>query len=61
MKKLIVLAIIAVGLYSCQQPSKIGFVDNSELVNEYQEKKDLEERMKGKIEAYQKRKDSIVL
>ena len=40
MKKLIVLAVAALGLYSCQQPAKIGFVDNTELVNEYQEKKD---------------------
>lgn len=59
MKKLIVLAIVALGLYSCQQPSKIGFVDNSELINEYQEKKDLEARMKTKIENFQKKNDSI--
>lgn len=59
MKKLIVLAVAALGLYSCQQPAKIGFVDNTELVNEYQEKKDLEELMKGKIEKFQKKNDSI--
>ncbi|WP_420571224.1 OmpH family outer membrane protein [Kordia sp.] len=59
MKKLIVLAIAALGLYSCQQPAKIGFVDNSELVNEYQEKKDLETKMKTKIENFQKKNDSI--
>jgi len=59
MKKLIVLGIIALGLYSCQQPAKIAFIDNSELVNEYQEKKDLEAKMKVKIENFQKRNDSI--
>lgn len=59
MKKIIVLAVAALGLYSCQQPTKIGFVDNSELVNEYQEKKDLEARMKIKIEKFQKKNDSI--
>jgi outer membrane protein len=59
MKKLIVLAIVALGLYSCQQPAKIAFVDNSELVNEYQGKKDLESKMKVKIENFQKFNDSV--
>jgi outer membrane protein len=59
MKKLIVLGIVALGLYSCQQPTKIVYVDNTELVNEYQEKKDLESMMKVKIENFQKRNDSI--
>jgi len=59
MKKLIVLAIAAVGIYSCEKPAKIAFVDNSELVNEYQEKKDLEEKIKVKIENFQKKNDSI--
>jgi len=59
MKKLIVLAIVALGLYACQQPAKTAFVDNSKLVNEYQEKKDLETKLEGKIQIYQKRKDSI--
>lgn len=59
MKKVIVLGIAALTLYACQQPAKIGFVDNSKLVNEYQEKKDLEARMKTKIENFQKKNDSI--
>ncbi|WP_430410962.1 OmpH family outer membrane protein [Kordia sp.] len=59
MKKLIVLAVVAFGLYSCQESAKIAFVDNSELVNEYQEKKDLEAKIKGKIENFQKYNDSI--
>jgi outer membrane protein len=59
MKKLIVLGIAALTFTSCQQSAKIGFVDNGELVNEYQEKKDVEARLEVKIQAYQKRKDSL--
>jgi outer membrane protein len=59
MKKLIVLAIVALGLYSCQESAKIAFVDNSELVNEYEEKKELEGKMKVKIENFQRFNDSV--
>lgn len=44
---------------SCQQTGKIGYVDNSQLINEYQEKKDIEERLNTKIAAFQKRTDSL--
>jgi outer membrane protein len=59
MKKLIVLGIAALTFTSCQQSAKIAFVDNVELVNEYQEKKDVEAKLEVKIQAYQKRKDSL--
>ncbi|QHI37559.1 hypothetical protein IMCC3317_29390 [Kordia antarctica] len=59
MKKLIVLAIAALGLYSCQESAKIAFVDNSELINEYQEKKDLEGKFTTIIDGFNKRKDSM--
>ena len=59
MKKLIVLAISALALYSCQEPAKIGFVDNSKLINEYQEKKDLETVFTTRIDGFNKRKDSM--
>ena len=58
MKKLIIAAIAVVGLASCQQ-QKIGYVDNSELINEYQEKKDIEAKYKVEIEAFQKKTDSL--
>lgn len=58
MKKLIIAAIAVVGLVSCQQ-QKIGYVDNSELINEYQEKKDIEAKYKVEIEAFQKKTDSL--
>lgn len=59
MKRLFVLGIAALALYSCQKPQKIGFVNNSELINEYQEKKDQETMIQGKIDAFQKKNDSI--
>ncbi len=59
MKKLLVLGIAVLAFYSCEKPAKIGFVNNSDLINEYQEKKDLEVVMKAKIEKFDKNNDSI--
>lgn len=59
MKKLLVLGVAMMAFYSCQKPAKIGFVNNSELINEYQEKKDMEAKMKTKIEKFDKKNDSI--
>ncbi|MGJ5643023.1 OmpH family outer membrane protein [Formosa sp. S-31] len=60
MKKISVLVITLITLASCQQSQKIGFVDNSKLVNAYQEKIDVEEKYKLQIEASNKRTDSLV-
>jgi len=57
MKKL-VLAIVVLMTASCQQ-QKIGFVDNVKLMDEYQEKIDVEAKYKTKLEAFNKKKDSI--
>lgn len=57
MKKL-VLAIAALGIMSCEQ-SKIGFVDNIKLMEDYTEKADVEARYKIKADAFAKKKDSI--
>ncbi len=57
MKKLVVAVLVTLACASCQN-NKIGFVDNVELVNEYQKKKDLEEKYKAEIEAFRKRADS---
>lgn len=58
MKNLFV-AILTVCLFvSCQQ-QKVGFVDNVKLINDYQEKKDLETKLQGKIDGFQKRTDSL--
>ena len=58
MKKLLYVAFAIIAFTSCQQ-QKIGFVDNGKVINEYQEKKDIEEKFKVKDEAFKKRTDSI--
>ncbi len=59
MKKVIVVFLAMGALFSCQTPDKIGFVDNVELINEYQERKDIEAEFKVRVEAYTKKRDSI--
>tara|TARA_R110002073_G_scaffold56835_16_gene144567 strand:- start:15310 stop:15828 length:519 start_codon:yes stop_codon:yes gene_type:complete len=59
MKKLILIVIVVLSVGSCQQSQKIGFVDNSVLINDYQEKKEIEAKLKSKIQAYEKRRDSL--
>lgn len=57
MKK-IILALVVFGMVSCQQ-DKIGYVDNIKLMDEYQEKIDVEAKFKAKAEVMGKKKDSI--
>ncbi len=59
MKKLIYVALVVLTITSCQQTQKIGYVDNSTLINDYQEKKDIEAKLQEKISAYEKRRDSL--
>ncbi len=58
MKKLLYVAVTIFTLTSCQQ-QKIGFIDNGEVINGYQEKIDIEEKYKVKDGAFKKRTDSI--
>ncbi|MDO4781758.1 MAG: OmpH family outer membrane protein [Capnocytophaga felis] len=57
MKKIIIGGSLLLGLVSCQD--KIAFVDNTKLLNEYQEKKDIESKLKEQISKYEKKRDSI--
>ncbi|WP_291867322.1 OmpH family outer membrane protein [Maribacter sp.] len=57
MKK-ILLVLAVLGMASCQQ-EKIGYVDNVKLMDEYQEKIEVEAKFKTKVEALAKRRDSI--
>ncbi len=57
MKKF-VFALLVLTLVSCEQ-QKIGYVDNIKLMDEYQEKIDIEEKFKAKAEVLGKRRDSI--
>lgn len=58
MKQLFIIGIAIITLSSCQQ-QKIAYVDNGKVINEFQEKIDMEARYKVEIEAYQKRRDSL--
>lgn len=59
MKNLVIVVLALVALTSCQEQAKIGFVDNGKVINDYQEKKDIEDKYKVKDEAFKKRTDSI--
>ena len=58
MKKLSLLTLVALTAVSCQQ-DKIAYVDNTKLIQEYQEKIDLENEYKVKYESFQKKYDSV--
>ena len=57
MKKLVVLA-IALTAMACQQ-NKIGYVDSVKIMDDYQEKIDVEARFKTKADAMGRKRDSI--
>ncbi|WP_339632420.1 OmpH family outer membrane protein [Bizionia echini] len=60
MKNIFVVFVLFLTLMSCNtETQKIGFVNNKDLVNDYQEKIDIEAKFKTKIEAFEKRTDSI--
>jgi outer membrane protein len=59
MKKIIFVAFTILTFVSCQQTDKIGYVDNSKLINEYQEKIDVEGKLQIKVTAFQKKTDSL--
>ena len=58
MKKLGIAILAVLSLTACQQ-QKIGFVDNGVLVNDYQERLDIEAKLKVKIDAFKSRTDSL--
>jgi outer membrane protein len=57
--KRVVVGIFAFGLLVACQQNKIAFIDNSKLINEYKEKKALEEKFKQKAQRFDKKTDSI--
>ena len=59
MKKGIVLVFAMLLLASCQNEMKTGFIDNSELMKEYQKRKDIEADFKMKVEKFDQSVDSI--
>ena len=59
MKNIFYVFVLFLVLSSCQEIQKIGFVDNGVIINEYQNKKDIETKYKAKDASFQKRADSI--
>ncbi|MEW4922353.1 OmpH family outer membrane protein [Algibacter sp. 2305UL17-15] len=59
MKHIIYAALLVLVVTSCQKPNKIGFVDNGTVINDFQEKKDLEDKFKIQEQAFTKKFDSI--
>jgi len=59
MKKIILSLMVLFALASCQDQQKIAFVDNSKVVNEFNKKVEFEAKFKTKIEAYNKKADSL--
>lgn len=58
MKNIIYVALAFLAFTSCEK-QKIGFIDNGIIINDYQEKKDLEAKFQIKEEAFRKKADSI--
>ena len=54
MKKLAIAFLTILSFTACQQ-QKIGFVDNGVLINEYQERVDIEANLQIKIDAFKSR------
>lgn len=61
MKNIIYVVLAMLIFASCEKPNKIAFVNNGTLINDYQEKKDVEAKFQLKEEAFRKRADSISL
>lgn len=59
MKNFVLVVLVMFAFMSCQQSQKIGYVDNTVLINDYIEKKDIETQLQSKIDAFQKRTDSM--
>lgn len=59
MKKIFIALTVLVAFMSCQEQDKVAFIDNGEVINDYQMKIDLEDRFKVKDEAFKKKTDSI--
>ena len=59
MKNIFYVAVVLMAFTACQKQAKIGFVDNGTVINDYQEKKDIETKFQAKDEAFRKKADSV--
>ncbi len=59
MKKVLLLVFGMMLMASCQNEMKTGFINNGELMKDYQKRKDIEASFKTKVENFDKKIDSI--
>ena len=59
MKKIVVALVTLAIITSCQKQDKIAFVDNAKVVKEFNKKKDFEAKFQTKIDAFNKKADSL--
>ena len=59
MRSFLFSIITFISIISCQQSNKIGFVDNAKLINEYQEKIEIQKKLQEKIKLYELKRDSV--
>ncbi|EPR74648.1 Outer membrane protein H precursor [Winogradskyella psychrotolerans RS-3] len=59
MKKIVLSVMVLIGAASCQEQQKIAFIDNGEIINDYQMKIDIEEKFKIQNDGFTKQRDSI--
>ena len=59
MKNIFYVVVLMLVFTSCQKEAKIGFVNNGTVINDYQEKKDIETKYQAKEEAFRKKADSV--
>ena len=59
MKNIFYVVVLMLVFTSCQKEAKIGFVNNGTVINDYQEKKDIESKYQVREEAFRKKADSV--
>ncbi|AUP79442.1 OmpH family outer membrane protein [Flavivirga eckloniae] len=59
MRNIAYVLLVAFVFTSCQKEKRIGFIDNGIVINDFQEKKDLETKFQAKEVAFRKKFDSI--
>ena len=60
MKNLVIVVIVALGLFSCQESVKIAYVDVEEIMEEYKGTKETEATMKVKSDKLKSELDSLI-
>lgn len=61
MKNICYVLMLVLFVASCEKPNKIGFINNGDVINEYQAKKDLEAKFKSIQQNLKRKADSISL